>query len=75
MRPGHGGQLAQCCAFFNVSQNAGGYHLEAVVFLLFVAAGVGLIFLSLFYWALKRGQFDNIEGPARRMILDDEDDD
>ena len=49
--------------------------MEAVVFLLFVAAGVGLIFLSLFYWALKLGQFDNIEGPARRMILDDEDDD
>lgn len=47
--------------------------MEAVMFTLPIAVGIGLIFLSLFYWAWKTGQFENMEGPAERAFHDDDD--
>lgn len=47
--------------------------MEAIVFLLLVATGVGLVFLGLFYWAWKTGQFENMEAPAHRILYDDDD--
>ncbi|WP_305045418.1 cbb3-type cytochrome oxidase assembly protein CcoS [Geoalkalibacter sp.] len=35
----------------------------------FVGAGVWLVFI----WAVKRGEFDDIEGPKHRMLDDDDD--
>lgn len=35
------------------------------VFLLVIAAGV--------FWAIKNGQFDDMEGPAQRILMDDDD--
>ena len=35
--------------------------------LLFVAA-IAMVFL----WAVKSGQFDDMEGPAHRILMDDE---
>lgn len=46
--------------------------MEAVMFTLPIALGVGLIFLAAFYWAWKTGQFDNLEGPAERVIHNDD---
>ncbi len=48
--------------------------MAAVLFTVPIALGVGLLFLGAFYWAWKSGQFDNIEGPAERIIHDDDDD-
>ncbi|MEW6613814.1 MAG: cbb3-type cytochrome oxidase assembly protein CcoS [Pseudomonadota bacterium] len=33
------------------------------------AIGAGLVFL----WAMKSGQFDDLEGPAYRILYDDDD--
>jgi cbb3-type cytochrome oxidase maturation protein len=30
--------------------------------------GIGTVF----WWALQNGQFDDLEGPAHRILLDDE---
>ena len=34
---------------------------------------VALVFAigALFWWALASGQFDNLEGPAHRVVMDD----
>ena len=48
--------------------------MEAVLFLIPVAAIIGFIFLGLFLWALRNGQFDDLTGPAERVLHDDEDD-
>jgi cbb3-type cytochrome oxidase maturation protein len=29
---------------------------------------------AVFWWALKSGQFDDMEGPAHRILMDDEED-
>lgn len=36
---------------------------------------VALVFLVLFIWAVKTGQFDDNETPAYRILFDDEIDD
>ena len=44
-----------------------------VVFLL-VPLSLVLAFLigGVFWWALKRGQFDDLEGPAHRILMDED---
>jgi cbb3-type cytochrome oxidase maturation protein len=32
---------------------------------------MGLIFLIAFIWAVKKGQLDDLETPAHRMLFDD----
>lgn len=32
---------------------------------------LGLGFTAAFYWAAARGQFDDVETPAHRILLDD----
>ena len=29
---------------------------------------------AVFWWALRSGQFDDLEGPAHRILMDDDDD-
>ena len=36
-----------------------------VVFLIIIALGI--------FWAIKSGQFDDLEGPAQRILMDDDD--
>ena len=46
---------------------------EILIFLLgmaavmIVVAGVGI------FWAIKNGQFEDMEGPAQRILMDDDD--
>lgn len=35
---------------------------------LLLVAGIALIFM----WAVKNGQFEDMEGPAHRILMDDE---
>ncbi len=35
---------------------------------------LGLVSVAIFFWAVKSGQYEDMEGPAYR-ILDDDDDD
>ncbi|OGT01492.1 MAG: cytochrome oxidase maturation protein, cbb3-type [Gallionellales bacterium RBG_16_57_15] len=34
----------------------------------------GLIFLVVLIWAVKKGQYEDMEGSANRILLDDDDD-
>ena len=44
-----------------------------IVYLL-IPLSVALVFLigAVFWWALRRGQFDDLEGPAHRILMDDD---
>lgn len=43
---------------------------------LLIPLSVVLVFAigGVFWWALRSGQFDDLEGPAHRILMDDEDD-
>ncbi|MEQ1640397.1 MAG: cbb3-type cytochrome oxidase assembly protein CcoS [Novosphingobium sp.] len=46
--------------------------MNGVAILLPIALGLGLLGLAAFFWALKRGQFDDLDGAANRILYDDE---
>jgi len=33
----------------------------------------GLVFVVVLFWAVKKGQYDDLEGDASRILMDDED--
>lgn len=41
---------------------------------LLIPLSVILVFLigAVFWWSLKSGQFDDLEGPAHRVLMDDD---
>lgn len=47
--------------------------MDVLVWLIPVALGLGLLGLLAFLWALKSGQFDDLDGAAHRILFDDED--
>lgn len=47
--------------------------MNGLMFLIPIAIGLGLAGLAAFFWALKRGQFDDLDGAAMRVLIDDED--
>jgi cbb3-type cytochrome oxidase maturation protein len=44
------------------------------VLYLLIPLSVALVFLVglVFWWALRNGQFDDLEGPAHRILMDDD---
>ena len=46
--------------------------MSIVVILLPLALILGLAFVGAFVWASRRGQFDDLETPAHRILLDEE---
>ena len=46
--------------------------MNALVFLIPAALLLGLAGLCAFLWALKSGQFDDLDGAAERILIDDE---
>lgn len=46
--------------------------MNIIYFLLPLALGLGLGFMVAFIFSSKNGQFDDLETPAHRMLLDDE---
>jgi cbb3-type cytochrome oxidase maturation protein len=46
--------------------------VTAILFLLPIALLLGAAGLGAFMWALKSGQFDDPEGSAARILLDDD---
>ncbi|NNF79370.1 MAG: cbb3-type cytochrome oxidase assembly protein CcoS [Rhizobiales bacterium] len=48
--------------------------MNVLIFLIPAALFLGLAGLAAFLWALKSGQFDDLDGAAERILLDDEDD-
>lgn len=48
--------------------------MTGIAILLPIALVMGLCALGTFFWALKRGQFDDLEGASQRILIDDEGD-
>ena len=49
--------------------------MSGIVYLIPIALLLGAIGLAAFLWALKSGQFDDLDGAAQRILFDDEDPD
>jgi cbb3-type cytochrome oxidase maturation protein len=47
--------------------------MTGIAYLIPVALGLGLLGLAAFFWSLKDGQFDDLDGAAQRILIDDED--
>ena len=48
--------------------------MSALVFLIPIALGLGLIGLIAFLWALKSGQYDDLDGAAHRILFEEDED-
>lgn len=46
--------------------------VEILIILIPLALGLGMLFLLAFIWSAKRGQYDDLETPRYRMLLDDQ---
>jgi cbb3-type cytochrome oxidase maturation protein len=46
--------------------------MEIISLLLPMALAIALIFIISFVWAAKNGQYDDLDTPASRMLLDDQ---
>ena len=34
---------------------------------------IGLVMVGVLFWATRSGQYDDLEGPANRILMDDDD--
>jgi cbb3-type cytochrome oxidase maturation protein len=48
--------------------------VNALLILIPIALGLGALGLLAFTWALRSGQFDDLDGAAGRVLFDDEPD-
>ena len=46
--------------------------MTELLYLIAIAVSLGLLALGAFLWALKSGQFDDLDGAAHRILFDDE---
>ena len=49
--------------------------MEALIYLIPAALFLGLLGLGAFLWALKSGQFEDLQGAAERILYDDDEED
>jgi cbb3-type cytochrome oxidase maturation protein len=47
--------------------------MDIILYLIPIALFLGLVGLGAFLWALKSGQFDDLDGAAHRILFEDED--
>jgi cbb3-type cytochrome oxidase maturation protein len=48
--------------------------MTGIALLIPIALGLGLLGLFAFFWSLKSGQFDDLDGAGLRILIDDEED-
>ena len=46
--------------------------MSILIYLIPIALILGLIGLGAFIWSLKSGQYDDLDGAAQRILLDDD---
>lgn len=46
--------------------------MNVIIYLIPIALLLGLIGLGAFIWALKSGQYDDLDGAAQRILFDDD---
>ena len=47
--------------------------MNILVYLIPVSLGLGLLGLATFLWSLRSGQYEDLDGAAARILLDEED--
>ncbi len=47
--------------------------MNVLIYLIPIALLLGLLGLIAFIWSIKSGQYDDLEGDARRILFDDDD--
>lgn len=47
--------------------------MSVLIYLIPLALVLGAVALGAFVWALRSGQYDDLEGAAQRILLDDDD--
>lgn len=47
--------------------------MTGLAFLIPIALGMGLLGLAAFLWSMRAGQYDDMEGAAHRILIDEED--
>ena len=58
-----------------VCTKSGERRVSQLLYLIPIALFLGLLGLGAFMWAMRSGQFDDLDGAAERILHDDEDDD
>lgn len=48
--------------------------MSGLLYLIPIALALGLLGLAAFLWALRSGQYDDLDGAAERILYDDEHD-
>ena len=48
--------------------------MNGLLILIPLAIGIGLMGLVAFFWSLRNGQFEDLDGAANRILIEDEDD-
>lgn len=48
--------------------------MSGLAFLIPIALGMGAFGLAVFFWAMRSGQFEDLDGAAQRILIDDEED-
>lgn len=46
--------------------------MKSLIYLMPVAISLGLAGLAAFIWSLRSGQYEDMDGAAQRILLDDE---
>ena len=47
--------------------------MDILLFLIPIALFLGGIALFFFFWSVRNGQYDDLDGAAQRILIDDED--
>jgi len=48
--------------------------MDLLIYLIPIALFLGFLGLAAFLWAMRSGQFDDLDGAAERILFDDDDD-
>ena len=48
--------------------------MSGLTFLIPIALAMGLIGLAAFFWAMRSGQYEDMDGAANRILIEDEED-
>lgn len=46
--------------------------MSVLTFLIPIALGMGGVGLAVFFWAMRSGQFEDLDGAAQRILIEDE---
>jgi cbb3-type cytochrome oxidase maturation protein len=47
--------------------------MTGLAILIPIALGMGLIGLGAFFWSMKNGQYEDMDGAANRILIDEDD--